>query len=642
MTVSCSDAIDLARLLHPAFRLHRGERSIPFNPQVWLSHQSNDSGRGSALVQWKRPTIIGRVGFTGQQGVPDLSKPATQAGGIPFDRNAISHINTWAAGGFKPLEEDWFVSFGGWKPVHVSTVDGPLEDPQNAGDIEYVNLMIEPLSFTNKHLYPNLYDPAPQPAGIAHEDFPTVWAELEWAGLYTRTDLARANRIAQTLNEQTGPYGVPESIGEWPETERQNFPPGMNGQSLVTDLDGYIALTYYLFFPIAAAPVVDEPGNPDWIWEIGKSAPQPQLSFASGVQEAHWEAITLFLAVRVDPLAVWRDPIGMPDFSIDPNDLEGSFDLDRSYIVASRGWKNHQLEEWKPSEACVRRLRMPLPPKTTGHFPVELLVPFVPGLGASLTPVVYTSFGSHRSAFDATIGRSKPITIGAKDVVGSILAIVGIAAAVVNGPATGPPWPLQPVDFPIAQFCALLPPPFSLICALIAALLSLILALLQILLALESLLTYAIKSFAGLLGVQQSWTPVTSEFVLTERGGITVVPSPQGVPLFDPSIAKIHSLRAATHVINSVGYSSKSECAPPSWWSFAGCWGIRVANSFGGWDNAGRRIDPYGRSKAYWNALALLAARQAKASCLEVGARSDGSFAEINDEFFPNPAFRKI
>lgn len=637
--IQCADALALARLLHPAFRFHHKEGSLPFNPDVWLSHQSLDSDKGSVLVHWQRPPYVWQVGFDHKapSGTPDLSKGPSQAGGIPFDRDTVSHTNLWVPAKFRPLAEDWFVSFGGWKFTPVSTVDGPLDNPQNAGDYEYVNKMIEPLSFANKRLYPNLNDPPPNPLGILHESFPTIWCEIEWAGLYPRMDLARASHVSAEIQEMTGPYGVPESLDDWPGTETQNFSPGMNGQPIVTDLDSYIALTYYLFLPLAAPPVVDEPNSPDWIWEIPKGSPEPTLSLASHVQEAHWEAITLFLAVKADPISIMRDPIGMPYFSITPNDLEGTFDLDRSYIVASRGWKNEQLLEWKASEACVRRLRLALPPKTAGHFPVELLVPYVPGFGASLTPVVYVSYGSHRCAFEANMQKEKPVTIGAKDIVGFILDVIGV----VTGSLTGPV-PMNVLDLPIGPICTVLPPPLSLICALIAALLSLILALLEILLAAEAFLTYGIKSFEGLLAVQQSWTPVTNEFVLTEKNGITVVPSPQKVPLLDPTVAPIYSVPATTHVVNSAGARFNATCSPPAWWNFAGSWGIRVTNSVGGWDNAGRRIDPYGRSKAYWNAIALLTARHNETSCLEIGARPDGTFGEVEDEFFPTPAFRRL
>jgi hypothetical protein len=45
----------------------------------------------------------------------------------------------------------------------------------------------------------------------------------------------------------------------------------------------------------------------------------------------------------------------------------------------------------------------------------------------------------------------------------------------------------------------------------------------------------------------------------------------------------------------------------PSWWGFAGRWGVRVTPAASGsWDSGSRRTDPSGRSRAYWNAYQLV------------------------------------
>ena len=42
----------------------------------------------------------------------------------------------------------------------------------------------------------------------------------------------------------------------------------------------------------------------------------------------------------------------------------------------------------------------------------------------------------------------------------------------------------------------------------------------------------------------------------------------------------------------------------PSWWTFAGRWGVRVNRlAAGQWDSGTRRTDPFGRTRAYLECL---------------------------------------
>jgi hypothetical protein len=53
-------------------------------------------------------------------------------------------------------------------------------------------------------------------------------------------------------------------------------------------------------------------------------------------------------------------------------------------------------------------------------------------------------------------------------------------------------------------------------------------------------------------------------------------------------------------------YPSPAECENPAWWDYSGCWGVRVQHSFSSqWERGSRRVDEFGRSLAYWNALRL-------------------------------------
>jgi hypothetical protein len=49
---------------------------------------------------------------------------------------------------------------------------------------------------------------------------------------------------------------------------------------------------------------------------------------------------------------------------------------------------------------------------------------------------------------------------------------------------------------------------------------------------------------------------------------------------------------------------------PPAWWSYPGRWGVAVDTDSTTWDSGGRRIDFVGRSRAYWNTVALQAQNQ--------------------------------
>src|SRR5262249_17846697 len=45
----------------------------------------------------------------------------------------------------------------------------------------------------------------------------------------------------------------------------------------------------------------------------------------------------------------------------------------------------------------------------------------------------------------------------------------------------------------------------------------------------------------------------------------------------------------------------------PSWWTFAGRWGVRVNRlAAGQWDSGTRRTDAFGRTMPYWNAHQLV------------------------------------
>jgi len=46
---------------------------------------------------------------------------------------------------------------------------------------------------------------------------------------------------------------------------------------------------------------------------------------------------------------------------------------------------------------------------------------------------------------------------------------------------------------------------------------------------------------------------------------------------------------------------------PPSWWNYSERWGVRtISLTSNNWDSGGRRVDQFGRSRAYWNTVTLV------------------------------------
>ncbi|WP_300611286.1 hypothetical protein [Trebonia sp.] len=331
---------------------------------------------------------------------------------------------------------------------------------------------------------------------------------------------------------------------------------GSNEPEPFSGLNKYLALTYHLFYPaMEPSPV----GLPD-----------PDERY----REGQWEAVTIFL--EGDPDFAVTDQDGRPDFLFAP----GKTALTPRFLAYSTGYGLGD-DNFNPLSASIQ----PWPDGTTASQATVFL---------DAHPWVYVTAGTHKNLYgiDAVVtpGTSSPDaglnTTGAAimGAAGTFLGVcISIAAA---GAATAG-----------VALAASVP------CLIIGWILLMI-----------GFFLFAL-SFGFPTQTSQTETPQSSQ-----PG--TDVARNDG-PSTAPAASTASSIVATTlRLISNYTFDSTPPISTyplpsplpatgavemPSWWGFAGRWGVRVTPAFSGsWDSGSRRTDPFGRSRAYWNAYQLV------------------------------------
>jgi hypothetical protein len=340
-----------------------------------------------------------------------------------------------------------------------------------------------------------------------------------------------------------------------------DFPSQLGGQRTnmepepFTGLNDYLALTYYLFYPaMQTSPIA--PPNPD----------------VNRIREGQWEAVTVFL--KGTPNFEVVDKQGRPDFPFtftyetENAGLEG---LTPAFLAYSSGYSLGD-DNFNPLAATVQQ--WPGDNDSTAKI----------WLGSH--PIVFVTSGTHRNLFtiDATVtpGTSSGPNVALNTTGASIMSAAGTAIGICAS---------------IAEL-----PPAAVACLVISAIIAIIGFLLF-------LLSFLLESSSPQTETPQSTQPGSD---VARDDGPTAVPTLSGSPP-TPGVPQT-TLRLIseyefdpTPPVTTYPLPASGVIEKPSWWWFPGRWGVRITPlASGTWDSGSRRTDPYGRTRAYWNAYQLV------------------------------------
>lgn len=306
-------------------------------------------------------------------------------------------------------------------------------------------------------------------------------------------------------------------------------------------LDPYIALTYYLFYPIT-----DLPPNAQ-----GQEAP------ATLLREGQWEAVTFYF--KVEASLAHLDPDTPPQFFLSLDQTAPSFAVYSQGIQGSdQNFPTAECKRWGYGGIAQvvegDDVRRPLP-------------------GPFATAIVYVTAGTHKNMF-------------------------GITAVVIpNGPAVPDPdkaqWAqtLGLIGDAMLTCCAFInPTPVGVIAAICCAI-----GIIFVLIAL--LLTVLAENDKK--SPPPTYLPSGPDLDLAIPGG----PSAG-----QPGVAVTHfDLRVINQLHEPNNQPTPTDCLPPSWWDYTGRWGVRtISLPSNTWDSGSRRVDKFGRTRAYWNTITLV------------------------------------
>lgn len=536
-------AVALAQALEPILLFDPTERFFPVAAEELLDHRATEPWadpatheRGSAvLLAAREETSFGdadvRAGSHAPAGAHiQLSAAPPDGIGQAFAVDA---------------NHDLFLDVSGWDDATAPAGSAPRF---GTGSLEYLDLLFRSIGHA---MNPSL--PADAPARIPQFTIPrlagpTVYAEVDWAGIYPRID-------AQRVATAGGSPDFPPAVGS-------DMPAADN---VARELDDYVAITYYLLYPaMEPAPVVSNAG-------VRK-------------REGQWEAITAFL--RGHP-ADARDADGRPDFLTDVQVPESSMvrapdesvlGLLPRFIVYSHGWD------------AAADLDSPLPGEARPLFGTG--DPDLAVFGFDNHSLAYVTAGTHKNLFAIAaithVGDSPPDPV-LNPLGGAIMGAAGTLAGVCLG--LSPP-PLTPA---------------CIVCLVIAAvlfLIGLILFILSFFLRSDPPVDEAPNPSSTDVardggpaslpagqpapqrpGVQPVGSAVASTLRVVNRFRFDPVPPVDTYPLPAPLTVEL-----------------------PTWWGYTGRWGVRTVNQASAeWDSGTRRLDASGRTRAYWNTYRLFA-----------------------------------
>ncbi len=540
------DAVELALAFQPILLFDPSERFYPIAAEEWLDHL--------ATQPWNSPESDerGTAVMVANLNAINFDESDVRAGSHYPKGDHISLTNSAPNGigqafTVQPDKQDLFLDVAGWEDA-TSAV--PTDPRFITGSLQYLNLLFRTVSHAMNSTIP-LDEPAQSPKfNLRRLSAPTVYAEVEWAGTYPLLD---KERVDKTGGSQDFPLGMSiKGTGELT----------MEVWDTMHDLDNYIAITYYLLYPVMEPAVSSD--------DLHK-------------REGQWEAITVFLKLRsgTSKLNKSRDGRQRMDFFSDVRDVPSALSwFDARFVAYSRGYDTGDDSD-SPLAAEVR----PLFGTGNPNLKVQIF---------NNHPVAYVTAGLHRNLFDiaanVTIGDSPPDptlnSIGT-----TIIGLAGILAGIC---------PLATAGGPLAIAC------WATAGAVFLIGLALFLA------------SFLLKSDPP---VTEAPNPSSTE--IARDGGGEALPSGTQ-PVKKPGITYVGSnINSQIRVVDRFGFDPMAPVttyplpAPPSlqnpivemptWWNFSGRWGIRVVHRANGqWDSGTRRVDTYGRSRGYWNAYRLV------------------------------------
>lgn len=551
------NVVALALSYQPILLFDPSERFYPIAAEEFLNHRStepwnpNTNERGSAVMLTDcNATSFDDVNVLAGSHFPagdhlELSDSAPNGIGQLFSVNSSS--------------QDLFLNVAGWDDAQSSS--DPKDPRFTKGSLEYLDLLFRRVSNAMNPSIP-LEETTPTPKfTIPRLKVPTVYAEVEWAGIYPRLDKERVDQVG-------GQRDFAPAIGNGAPSE----------DTTMHEFDSYIAVNYYLLYP-AMEPALARDTD-----EIRK-------------REGQWEAITVFLKSRDlgDRLKMRnsRDGRQRPDFFFS-SDVPGYGDDGMVHVPGTTDFFEPRFVAYSQGYGNGADIDSPLSAEVRFVTPDSFFF--------NRSPLVYVSAGLHKNLFDiaaqVTTGDSPP---------DPTLNTVGGAMMGFGGSAFG-------VCISITTICPAGGPLTVAGCVACwggAAAIFLIGLILFI-------LSYFFKSDPP---VTEAPNPSSTD--LARDGGGQALPAGYGT-LKKPGVSPVgRSVSAQIRVIDRFGfdptppitsYPLPSTTTPenpivemPTWWDFTGRWGVRVVHrATSEWDNGTRRVDNFGRSRGYWNTYNLM------------------------------------
>lgn len=301
---------ELAAAYAPVLRYADTERFFPVLAESWLTHTTSAPWEPAQVEADDLPVDLGRHGTALLAGTGALTT-LTHRGGPPNPHDRPLQLATTpgdddAIGNYSSVDGTTFLNFGGWRPG----------TQQREGDDGYLFAAFSELSAA---MSPQ--QPWEQIEGLPHlphmwvpqPPTPTVYAEVDWAGVHARASLRHRNSQFQA--------------------------PGSGAPN--TALDGFLTISYHYLYPMK----------------------QPPDDGSSRRLEGQWEAVTLFFpAVASREL----DEHGRP--------RELTFSEPPAVVVASQGFERSldrhvtSLRPWNETERDGTQVVLYVASGTHRHF----------------------------------------------------------------------------------------------------------------------------------------------------------------------------------------------------------------------------------------------------------------------------------
>lgn len=527
----------------PVFFFDPTEQFFPSVAEEVLAHEATESWDNVPTHQRGTAVLLAPLAAVAYD-ASDVKAGVDDPHGAPLTFNSTPPEGIGQQFGYNSARNDLFLDCAGWDDT--ASVAGAGAAAYGTGAIEYLQNLFSALGHAMNDTIPDT-TPSPPPAfSVPRTTSPTIYAELEWAGRYPVLDQDRVNQIGaqNDFPLQSGGTDRPQPFSA---------------------LDDYLALTYHLFYPaMEPSPV---------------SLPTPDERY----REGQWEAVTIFLKGDADFGVTDKD--GRPDFVFSV----GKTALTPRFLAYSTGYSLGD-DNFNPLSATVQ----PWPGGTTASQALVL----------QSRPVVYVTAGTHKNLYGleavVTPGTSTPnasLNSSGQAVMGAAGILAGICLwyAAATLAAAGVTAPTVAALLAAAASCLIISGAIFLI--------GLILFVLSLLFPDTTPQTETPQSSQPGTDVARNDGPATGP------GGVS---SPTASSLVTTTLRLISDYAfdptppISTYPLPSP-LSATGAVEMPSWWGFAGRWGVRVTpTASGSWDSGSRRTDPFGRSRAYWNSYQLV------------------------------------